>query len=138
MRNIVLAAGLALATALPAQAQEDGNPAPLIQDVIGAQLDAFGSRDLIGAWEHASPTIRSMFGHPMRFAMMVERGYPMVWDSADVAFIELREERGALVQRIAVRDARGVVHGLDYRMIELGGEWMIDGVTLLPAPDPGV
>ena len=89
--------------------------------------------DLIGN----SPTIKRLFGDPGNFGMMVQRGYPMVWDNADVRFLDLREIAGNLWQQVMIRDANGGLHMLDYQMIETEDGWQINAVQLLPAPDVG-
>jgi len=119
------------ATAVMAQ---DSGP---IEDVIGSQLDAFNERDLAGAWQYASPNIKRLFGDPGNFGMMVQQGYPMVWDNADVRFLELRDINGLLWQKVMVRDKTGGLHVLDYQMVETDDGWQINGVQLLPAPDVG-
>ena len=108
-----------------------------IETVIGNQLEAFNARDISEAWQYASPNIKRMFGDPGNFGMMVQRGYPMVWDNADVRFLELRDLGGMIWQKVMVRDAQGGLHILDYQMIETPQGWQINGVQLLPAPDVG-
>lgn len=108
-----------------------------IEDVIGSQLQAFNDRDIDGAWQHASPNIKRLFGNSGNFGMMVQQGYPMVWDNADVQFLELRDVAGNLWQKVMVRDAQGGLHVLDYQMIETADGWQINGVQLLPSPDVG-
>lgn len=128
------AALFALWTAMiPAQAQD----ARAIEDVISDQLNAFTARDVDTAWTYASPMIQGMFGNPQNFGMMVERGYPMVWNNSDVRFLELRDVNGAPTQKIMLRDTRGGLHILDYSMIETEDGWQINGVQLLEPPDVG-
>ena len=127
LAGAILAAGMAFA---------QDNVA--IEDVILDQLDAFTDRDAARAFDHASPMIQDMFGNPGVFALMVEQGYPMVWDNREVRFLDLREINGAWWQQIMIRDARGNLHLLDYQMIEVAGDWQINGVQILPIPDVGV
>jgi hypothetical protein len=108
-----------------------------IENVIGSQLEAFNDRDVDTAWTYAAPNIKRLFGSPGNFGMMVQQGYPMVWDNADVRFLELRIVRGNLWQKVMVRDAAGALHILDYQMLETPNGWQINGVQLLPAPDVG-
>ncbi|KAA9008188.1 DUF4864 domain-containing protein [Histidinibacterium aquaticum] len=122
-----------LAFAGPAAAQNEA-----IEDVISRQLQAFNDRDVEEAFTFASPMIQGMFGNPDRFGMMVEQGYPMVWTNNSARFGELAERRGALYQKVILQDADGVVHVLEYRMIQTEDGWEIDGVSILPAPDLGV
>ena len=125
-------AALALATATPAQEAETG-----VQDTITSQLEAFTERDVVTAFTFASPMIQGMFGTPENFGMMVERGYPMVWNNDDVRFGEQREMRGMLLQRVYLRDTNGTLHALEYAMIPGPQGWLINGVTLVPLPDVG-
>ncbi len=108
-----------------------------IEDVIGSQLQAFTDRDVNAAWQYASPNIQGLFGNPDNFGMMVQRGYPMVWNNAEVRFLELREIRGTQWQKVMIRDANGGLHVLDYQMLETSDGWQINGVQLLPSPDVG-
>ena len=133
MRNLIGAVSAIWLLATGAAAQDAG----AIEGVIGDQLQAFNDRDVEGAWQFASPNIQSLFGNPGNFGMMVQRGYPMVWDNADVRFLELREIAGNLWQKVMIRDANGTLHLLDYQMIETPNGWQINGVQLLPAPDIG-
>ncbi|WP_296423320.1 DUF4864 domain-containing protein [Yoonia sp.] len=130
----IFAAVLGLWMAATAAFAQD---AGAIADVIGSQLQAFNERDVDGAWSHASPMIQGLFGNPENFGMMVQRGYPMVWDNAEVRFLELREIAGEQWQKIMIRDASGGLHMLDYQMIETADGWQINGVQLLRAPDVG-
>jgi len=108
-----------------------------IEDVIGNQLEAFNNRDVDEAWTYASPNIKRLFGSSSNFGNMVQQGYPMVWDNADVRFLELRDVSGMLWQKVMVRDAGGALHILDYQMVETDQGWQINGVQLLPPPDVG-
>lgn len=132
MRILALVFGLWM-VATSAVAQD----ADAIEDVISSQLNAFNNRDISEAWEYASPNIKRLFGNPGNFGMMVQQGYPMVWDNADVRFLELRDVRGNLWQKVMVRDAQGGLHILDYQMVETAQGWQINGVQLLPSPDVG-
>lgn len=105
-----------------------------IEDVIGSQLQAFNDRDVTEAFSYASPMIQGIFREPQNFGMMVEHGYPMVWDNSDVRFLDLREEQGMILQRMMIKDAEGVIHTLEYAMIETPNGWQINGVALV-APD---
>jgi hypothetical protein len=75
--------------------------------------------------------IKGIFRDPGNFGMMVQNGYPMVWDNADVRFLELREEAGMVIQKVMLRDEAGVFHTLEYAMIETPDGWQINGVQLL-------
>ena len=132
MRWILAGALAALPLAALAQDAEDRGA---IEAVIADQLSDFLARDVPGAWEHASPMIQGIFGTPDAFGTMVENGYPMVWDNREARFLELRQEMGALRQKVMVEDPEGRLWVLDYEMVELPEGWRINGVQVLPAPD---
>jgi hypothetical protein len=105
-----------------------------IRGAIGAQIEAFKADDFDQAFTYASPLIQGLFGDSDRFGLMVRNGYPMVWRPDQVRYLDLREIAGNLWQRIMITDQAGVVHLLDYHMIQVDGAWRINGVQLLPPP----
>ena len=119
--------------ALPAAAQEEP-----IQDTIQKQIDAFLRDDFLTAFGYASPNIRALFGTVDNFGLMVTRGYPMVHRPSAVEMGALREENGALYQRVQITDAAGRIHVLDYQMVETADGWKINGVELLQSVEAGV
>lgn len=123
---------ISMALALPAAAQN----AP-IQSSIQAQLDAFAAQDGVRAFSYASPTIKGLFGNPDNFTMMVQKGYPMVWQHQAVKMLELRTVAGDLWQRVMITDAEGATWLLDYKMVEMPEGWQIDAVQILPKQDVG-
>lgn len=125
------------ATATPAPDSAPAGEALSFQDVISQQLGAFNARDIDLAWTFASPMIQGLFGNPRNFGAMVSEGYPMVWDNSAARFIASREGNGRIYQRVMVQDANGVLHMLEYAMIQTPQGWKIDGVSLLPRPDVG-
>lgn len=106
-----------------------------IRDVIGDQVTAFGAGDLPTAYSFASPDIQAIFPSPEIFGGMVQRGYPMIWQPAEVVYFDLRTEGGKWLQRMGFRDGSGALHLFDYEMIPGTGGWRIDGVV--PVPDQG-
>ncbi len=130
----VLAVMLALAA--PVAAQDDA--AAPIQGTITSQMQAFQRQDAEGAFQFASPSIQQMFRTPGNFAAMVQQGYPMVWQPRSFRFGELREIGGDLWQKVLVQDAEGRLHALDYRMVQVDGQWRIGGVQFLREPDLSV
>jgi hypothetical protein len=114
---------------------------PGIEAAITGQMEAFRSQDVEDAFGYASPMIQGMFGNSTRFGMMVEQGYPMVWNNVDVQFLDLQvipNFGGRMVQRLMLRDDLGGFHMLDYMMVPFEDGWQIDGVSLVQAPDIGV
>ncbi len=102
-----------------------------IEAVIDRQLLALSADDFEKAFTFASPGLQQLFQSPENFQRMVVTGYPMVWRFSEVRFLELREEGGAFWQKVMITDQKGVVHLLDYRMLETADGWRINGVQIL-------
>lgn len=128
MKHLILTVALLLPTSVLAQNSS-------IENVIRDQLQSFNERDVVGAWEHASPMIKGMFGTPENFAMMVENGYPMVWDNSDVRFLDRTEFESLTRQEVQIQGPDGLFYILDYQMIETRDGWQINGVYVIPAPE---
>ncbi|MEY8882063.1 DUF4864 domain-containing protein [Donghicola sp. XS_ASV15] len=126
MKTLTLAAALWLGLAMGAVAQSDD-----IRQTIRSQLDAFKSDDFTAAYDYASPTIKNVFRNPEMFGHMVQHGYPMVWRPGAVVFLDLEERDGRTFQPVMIEDRSGKVHVLEYKMIQIDGQWQIDGVRLL-------
>jgi len=132
MARILMTILVALSLAGPARAQSDD-----IQGVIQSQLNAFIADDVATAFTFAAPGIKSLFGTPENFGMMVRRGYPMVWRPAEVSYLDLQSRGGQMVQRVLITDANGAVHTLEYYMVRSENGWQISGVNILRAPAVG-
>lgn len=130
----ILAVGIVIGCFVnaPANAQDAA-----IEGVIQSQLDAFQQDDFATAFTFASPTIRGMFGTADRFGMMVRNGYPMVWRPEVVDFLEMKERGPLRYQSVLIQGADGVPHVLEYEMIQVEGDWKINGVRFLRAPFVG-
>lgn len=102
-----------------------------IEGTISSQLEAFKVDDFEQAFTYATPTLQRLFKTPQNFQRMVTEGYPMVWRPAEVTYLELDEQRGALIQKVQIVDAKGFKHLLAYRMIKTDAGWRIGGVSIL-------
>jgi hypothetical protein len=109
-----------------------------IQTTIEAQIEAFQKDDFIAAFEYASPNIQTIFKSSERFGLMVQRGYPMVYRPADIKFLELQTIEGEFWQKVQIQDQQGRFHVMAYRMLNIDGKWLINGVQLLPSEEIGV
>lgn len=114
--------GLALMLT-PAYAQEKS-----IEDVISSQIDAFGARDTDTAFSYASPNIQSLFGTPEAFGAMVQNGYPMVQNPAELEYVDQITNGSYTLQRLRIQDQTGTDHWFAYEMIVIDGKWRINGV----------
>lgn len=132
--SLFLIAGLLSFAAPVARAQDSA----AIEAVISDQIAAFQGDDLVAAFTHASPSIRSIFQTPERFGQMVRQGYPMVYRPDSVRFLERREQGGFVVQRVMIGDAQGQLHLLEYQMLQTDSGFLINGVRLLPPAGAGV
>ena len=132
MPKFVLSLFLLIAMALPGAAQDRD-----VQSVISDQIKALQADDFDQAFSYASPNIQMIFRNADNFGVMVRRGYPMVWRPSEVTFLEQDMVKGALWQKVLIRDAGGTAHILAYRMERNAeGIWKISGVQLLK--DAGV
>lgn len=127
MRNICLAAVVALGLGTGAFAQESGHRA-----VIEAQIAAFLADDFVAAFDYASPNIQAIFQSPERFGQMVSQGYPMVHRPANVRFLDPSERGAAIIQRVMITDAGGRLHVVEYEMIRDAEAFLINGVRVIP------
>ena len=105
-----------------------------IQGTIGSQLDAFQADDFATAFTFATPNLQRLFQSPQNFRRMVTLGYPMVWRPAEVRYLDLREENGAMMQTVEIKDGEGRMYLLDYMMIQTPDGWRIGGVQILETP----
>ncbi len=110
----------------PAKAQSN---AP-IEAVIARQLDAFKRNDAATAFAIASPMIQGMFGDAVAFLRMVENGYPQIFRARSTRFVKLATVEGRLIQTVLIEGLDGSVITAAYEMVEIDGQWRINGVTL--------
>ncbi|MCB1388410.1 MAG: DUF4864 domain-containing protein [Rhodobacteraceae bacterium] len=122
---------LALLLPTPLQAQT----AP---EVIDAQIAAFRAQDYVTAFGFASPTLRAIFQTPENFGRMVEQGYPMVLDPAEVRYLDHGARAGYEAQTVLIRDRDGAVFLLEYLFIGDGSTRRIAAVRILPETGAGV
>ena len=108
-----------------------------LENTIQGQFNAFQAHDPAAAFEFASPNIQQRFNNPTQFGTMVERGFPMVWNSGEIRFLERREINRLIWQKVMVQDATGRLHMLDYQMVSQNDRWKINGVQILPIPEVG-
>ncbi|MEO9651897.1 MAG: DUF4864 domain-containing protein [Roseobacter sp.] len=130
MRAFVFGAFLWVVGAIGAIA----NPEEM-QTIIDRQLDAFRADDFAKAMQYASPALQQYFRTPEIFQQMVTRGYPMVWRPQTVEYLQSGEDNGIHWQRVMISDTQGIVHILEYHMLETEDGWRINGVQILEPSD---
>ncbi len=114
-----------------ASAAEEPDGAEAARDVIQSQLEAFQADAVGTAYEFAAPNIKRIFPSPDVFGRMVRNGYPMVWNPAEVDFLEAFPRGGLIVQRLRIVDQSGSPYIAEYAMLEVDGEWQIAGVEII-------
>lgn len=117
---LLLSLGLLIS---PAHAQDQS-----IEDVIASQIDAFVAQDTNRAFSYASPNIQQLFGSPAAFGAMVQNGYPMVQNPAEVEYVDQIINDSYTIQRLRIQDQSGKNHWFAYEMIVVGEDWRINGV----------
>ncbi|SMR81803.1 protein of unknown function [Aliiroseovarius halocynthiae] len=122
MRFITLLLGLTLWCA-PTYAQDQS-----IEGVITSQIDAFSAQDVNTAFSYASPSIQQLFGTAEAFGDMVQNGYPMVRNPAELEYVDQITNGSLTLQRLRIQDQLGQDHWFAYEMIQIDGDWRINGV----------
>ena len=105
-----------------------------IQETISQQISSFQVDDFEKAFTFASPSIKSMFGNSENFGKMVRRGFPMVWSTKGVTYLELSILNGDPVQRVMITDINAEIFILNYIMTKTDKGWKIRGVTIDKRP----
>ena len=101
-----------------------------IQKVISQQISSFQADDFENAFTFASQSIKDIFGNSENFGMMVRQGFPMVWRTKNVLYLDLISVNGIPVQRVMVTDINDEIYTLNYMMLETAEGWRIRGVTI--------
>ena len=114
---------------------QSGSENTKVQETITAQLEAFRAADEDAAFAFASPFIQRMFETPQAFGDMVRGGYPMVWGSTGVTFLDQIARNDAIWQRLVILGPDGGEHWFAYELIQIDGHWRINGVYPIEAPD---
>ena len=107
-----------------------------IQAIIGAQLQAFHSRDAEKAFSYASPSIQAEFQTPARFLSMVRKFWPEVYGTRRSEFLQLAEVKGVWIQGVIISDDLGETWFAQYPMeLQPDGHWLIDGCVVRALED---
>lgn len=103
------------------------------QSTIDSQMKAFGARDHAGAFSHAAPGLRKIFGSTERFIGMVKQGYGAIYDAKGWSFGRNRMKDGVLFQEVLITGPDGREWMALYEMQQqTDGSWKIGGVQLVP------
>ena len=126
-----LASPSIIQVALPAttlSAEDEKN----IRSVVQGQLDALAKDDAATAFSFAAPNVRNAFVTAPRFLDMVQRGYPVVYRPASVAFLKVEGKNKLAFQRVQMTDQAGVPWLATYSLAQQkNGAWRITGCSVL-------
>ena len=107
-----------------------------IQEIIGAQLEAFHSKDAEKAFSYASPSIQDKFRTPTRFFSMVRKFWPEVYNARRSEFLQLAEVKGIWIQGVIISDDLGETWLAQYPMeLQPDGNWLINGCVVRALED---
>ena len=141
-RSVALLVGFAVMLLLPAGARAQefdpviGPDQAAIQSVIESQLAAFQRDDGTEAFSYASPGIRGRFGNAENFMAMVQQGYSAVYRPSEVDFLEARNYAGSIAQAVRFVGPDGQTVIAIYMMErQADGQWLIDGVRIIPVAE---
>ena len=81
--------------------------AKAVRQVVEAQLAALAADDAVTAFSYAAPNVREAVGSAEGFLAMVQRGYPVVYRPATVAFLKANGRDDNVIQRVQMLDAEG-------------------------------
>lgn len=103
-----------------------------IRTVVQGQLDALAKDDAVKAFSFAAPNVREAFITAPRFLDMVQRGYPVVYRPASVAFLKAEGKSNLAFQRVQMTDQAGELWLVTYSLgRQKSGLWRITGCSVV-------
>ena len=130
MRQICLLLIL-FALVRPAEAETKQSPAPDIQTVIEAQLNAFSLGDAEAAFNAVSLEVKTIYKTANSFMTMVLNNYTPLFFAKKWRFDQLFSENEDPVQVVYVNDPLGNDWVALYKMVKAqNGSWKIDNVNM--------
>ena len=103
-----------------------------VRTVVQGQLDALAKDDAAKAFSFAAPNVRDAFVTAPRFLDMVQRGYPVVYRPASVAFLKVEGKDKLAFQRVQMTDQAGVPWLATYSLArQKNGVWRITGCSVI-------
>jgi Domain of unknown function (DUF4864) len=103
-----------------------------IRTVVQGQLDALAKDDAAKAFSFAAPNVREAFRTAPRFLDMVQRGYPVVYRPASVAFLKVEGKDKLAFQRVQMTDQAGEPWLATYSLErQKNGQWRITGCSVV-------
>ena len=104
-----------------------------IRAVVEAQLAALARDDAVKAFSFAAPNVRQAVGSAAAFLAMVQRGYPVVYRPASVAFLKPEGKGDQAIQRVQMVDDSGDAWLAIYSLqLQKDRSWRISGCQVVP------
>lgn len=102
-----------------------------IRAVVQGQLDALARDDAAKAFSFAAPNVREALGTVPRFMDLVQRGYPVVYRPASVAYLKAEGRQDQAIQRVQMTDQAGEPWLATYTLQrQKNRSWRITGCTV--------
>ena len=107
------------------------------QGTITGQIEAFKAGDDAKAYSYAAPNIQMFFPDVQGFMAMVKKGYQPVWKPQTYDFGPTKEaDNGQIIQQVFVTGPDGKPWTAIYTLVRgPKGEWLINGVQIVPGDD---
>ena len=103
-----------------------------VRAVVQDQLNALARDDAVKAFSFAAPNVRQAVGSPEAFLAMVQRGYPVVYRPASVAFLKAEGNGGQAIQRVRMVDVDGDAWLATYSLeLQKDRSWRITGCNIV-------
>lgn len=103
-----------------------------IRAVVQGQLDALAKDDAAKAFSFAAPNVRESLGSAPRFLEMVQRGYPVVYRPASVAYLKAEGKSDEAIQRVQMTDQSGEPWLATYSLQrQKNRSWRITGCSVI-------
>ena len=104
-----------------------------VRAVVEGQLAALARDDAAKAFSFAAPNVRQAVGSAAAFLAMVQRGYPVIYRPASLAFLKPEGKDGQAIQRVQMVDASGDAWLAIYSLqLQKDRTWRITGCNLVP------
>ena len=104
-----------------------------VRAVVEAQLAALAKDDAVKAFSFAAPNVRQAVGSAAAFLAMVQRGYPVIYRPASLAFLKPEGKDDQAIQRVQMVDASGDAWLAIYSLqLQKDRTWRITGCNLVP------
>lgn len=104
-----------------------------VRAIVQAQVAALARDDAVKAFSFAAPNVRQAVGSAAAFLAMVQRGYPVIYRPASVAFLKPEGKDDQVVQRVQMVDASGDAWLAIYSLqLQKDRSWRISGCQVVP------